>query len=126
MKKKYLIGFIITILLIIGSYTLGQVLTNQQLYNVKVMHVTKEDQVLSEHSHSFTKKHPVPKKQKSSSYYKTGLPNFKDHMINGYYISSDMMRKTYAKLNNPNISEKDLANFIYNQHKKEVNIDGNK
>lgn len=124
MKKKYLIGSIITILLIIGSYTLGQVLTNQQLYNVKVMHVTKEDKVLYDHNSS--KKHPAPKKQKSSTYYKTGLPNFKDHMINGYYISSDMMRKTYAKLNNPNISEKDLANFIYNQHKKEVNIDGNK
>lgn len=124
MKKKYLIGSILTILLIIGSYTLGQVLTNQQSYNVKVMHVTKEDQVLFDHSS--TKKHPVSKKQKSSTYYKTGLPNFKDHMINGYYISSDMMRKTYAKLNNPNISEKDLANFIYNQHQKEVNIDGNK
>lgn len=124
MKKKYLIGSIITILLIIGSYTLGQVLTNQQSYNVKVMRVTKEDQVLSDHSSP--KKHPVPKKQKSSTYYKTGLPNFKDHMINGYYISSDMMCKTYAKLNNPNISEKDLANFIYNQHQKEVNIDGNK
>lgn len=124
MKKKYLIGSIITILLIIGSYTLGQVLTNQQSYNVKVMRVTKEDQVLSDHSSS--KKHPAPKKQKPSTYYKTGLPNFKDHMINGYYISSDMMRKTYAKLNNPNISEKDLANFIYNQHQKEVNIDGNK
>lgn len=124
MKKKYLIGSIITILLIIGSYTLGQVLTNQQSYNVKVMHVTKEDQVLSDHS--FTKTHPAFKKQQSSTYYKTGLPNFKDHMINGYYISSDMMRKTYAKLNNPNISEKDLANFIYNQHQKEVNIDGNK
>lgn len=124
MKKKYLIGSIITILLIIGSYTLGQVLTNQQSYNVKVMRVTKEDQVLSDHSSP--KKHLVPKKQKSSTYYKTGLPNFKDHMINGYYISSDMMCKTYAKLNNPNISEKDLANFIYNQHQKEVNIDGNK
>lgn len=124
MKKKYLIGFIITILLIIGSYTLGQVLTNQQLYNVKVMHVTKEDQVLSDHNS--IKKHPVSKKQKSSTYYKTGLPNFKNHTINGYYISSDMMRKTYAQLNNPNISEKDLANFIYNHHKKEVNIDDNK